>query len=294
MTWNVMTQGLGPDWYDASMPREDHDWNTRAPRVQQWLQDTDPDIVGFQEALGVLDADGRPTNLLDGMLPDRSWANINHFLPILYRHSLFGLIDSGVVEVFAGSDASPWQRYCSWARLAHRPTGRELLVFNTHLQPFQNRTVADLRSATITRLVHQMRRIDPGYATPAVLTGDFNALDDETRPVFADHLIKLQGDGWRNAGEVAGRDRSEVPGVSTHNGFGAKAAGSWHYRLISTAGKNYDYVWVRPGIRVLDRQTVTGPGVRRLRLNDGRRYPFFADGPVPSDHCPVLARIRVA
>ena len=32
--------------------------------------------------------------------------------------------------------------------------------------------------------------------------------------------------------------------------------------------------------------------LRRLKLSGGRRYPFFADGPVPSDHCPVLARVR--
>lgn len=288
-----MTQGLGPDWYDPSMPAQDHLWATRAPRVREWLQHADADVIGFQEALGVLDAAGRPSNLLAGMLPDRSWANIDHFLPIAFRTSLFDLDDSGVVEVFEGNDTSPWQRYCTWARLIHRPTGTRVLVYNTHLQPFQTLPVAKLRSATVGRLIDTMHGLNPKYRLPAVLTGDFNARSDETRAVFVDHLRKLTADGWRNSADIAAKDTSEVPGASTHNGFGARAAGAWHYRMISTVGKNIDYVWVRRGTSVLERQTVTGPGVRRLQLADGKRYPFFADGPVPSDHCPVVARVRI-
>ncbi|MFT4217146.1 MAG: endonuclease/exonuclease/phosphatase family protein [Micropruina sp.] len=294
MSWNVMTEGLGPDWYGPSMPREDHLWATRAPRVQQWLRATDADVVCFQEALGTRDAAGRPSNLMVGMVPDRGWANIDHFLPIMFRASLLELHDSGVTDTFAGNKTSPWQRYCSWARLRHRATGRELLVFNTHMQPFQTIDIARLRSATISRLISVMHAADPGYRTPAVLAGDFNARADERRPVFSDHLTKLKKDGWRNSATIAAHDSSEVPGVSTHNGFGVKAAGAWRYRLISTSGKNVDYLWVRAGATVPDRETYTGPGVRHLKLADGRRYPFFAEGPVPSDHCPVLARVRFA
>lgn len=286
-----MTQGLGPEWYDDSMPAEDHLWQTRAPRVRQWLQATDADVVCFQEGLGTRDADGRPSNLMVDMLPDRGWANIDHFLPIMFRTSLLDLQDAGVTEIYPGSATSPWQRYCTWARLRHRPTGRALVVFNTHLQPFQTPEIARIRSATVGRLIETMRSVDAGYRLPAVLAGDFNARDDERRPVYVDHLRRLTADGWRNTSRIAARDRSPVRGVSTHNGFGAKASGGWHYRLISTAGKNIDYLWVRSGARVLERQTYTGPGLRWLTVS-GRRYPFFADGPVPSDHCPVLARVR--
>ena len=291
MSWNVMTQGLGPDWYDASMPAEDHLWQTRAPRVRQWLRATDADIVCFQEGLGTRDADGRPSNLMVGMVPDRGWANIDHFLPIMFRTSLLELAGQGVVEIYPGSGSSPWQRYCTWARLRHRSTGRELVVFNTHLQPFQTPEIARIRSATVSRLIATMRDADPGYRLPAVLAGDFNARDAERRPVYVDHLRKLAADGWRDTRDVAARDRSEVAGASTHNQFGARAGGTWRYRLISTSGKNIDYLWVRDGARVLDRQTYTGPGVRWLTVA-GQRRPFFADGPVPSDHCPVLARVR--
>ncbi len=287
-----MTQGLGPDWYGSSMPRQDHLWATRAPRVQQWLQATDADVVCFQEALGTRDAAGRPSNLMVDMLPDRGWAHIDHFLPIMFRESMLELRDSGVTEIYPGSQTSPWQRYCTWAKLRHRATGRELIAFNTHLAPFQTIEIARIRSATVSRLIDTMRHADPGYRTPAVLAGDFNARADERRPVYSDHLRKLQADGWRDSARIARRDTSAVRGVSTHNAFGATVAGSWHYRLISTSGKNVDYLWVRPGATVLERQTYTGPGIRRLKLSDGRRYPFFADGPVPSDHCPVLARVR--
>ena len=286
-----MTHGVSPKWYDASMPTEDHRWQARASRVRQWLRATDADVVCFQEGFGTRDDEGRPSNLMVDMLPDRGWANIDHFLPIMFRASLLDLAAEGVVEIYPGSKASRWQRYCTWARLRHRATGRELVVFNTHLQPFQTPQVARIRSATVSRLIATMRSVDAGYRLPAVLAGDFNARDDERRPVYADHLRKLTADGWRNASGIADRDLSEVPGARTHNGFGARASRTWYYRLISTSGRNIDYLWVRPGARVLDRQTYTGPGVRWLRVA-GRRRPFFADGPVPSDHRPVLARIR--
>ncbi|MFT3970609.1 MAG: endonuclease/exonuclease/phosphatase family protein [Micropruina sp.] len=294
MSWNVMTEGLGPDWYGSSMPRRDHRWATRAPRVRQWLRATDADVVCFQEALGTVDDQGQPSNLMVGMLPGRGWANIDHFLPIMFRASLLELRDAGITEIYPGSTTSPWPRYCSWARLRHRSTGRDLMVFNTHQAPFQTTAIARIRSATVSRLIRAMRAADPGYRTPAVLAGDFNARADERRPIYSDHLRKLGADGWRDSARIARRDLSAVRGVSTHNGFGVKVGGTWRYRQISTSGKDVNYLWVRPGATVIDRETYTGPGIRRLKLPDGRTYPFFADGPVPSDHCPVLARVRFA
>lgn len=293
MTWNVMTYGLGPDWYDPAMPREHHDWAVRAPVIERWLHRADADVIGFQEAQGVTDAQGRPANLMTGMLPGHGWALIDHWLPIAYRQSVFEMLDSGVVRIHESSAESPWERFCTWARLRHRPTRRELMVFNTHLQPFQTWTIAGIRSATVTRLIEVIREVNPGHRLPAVLTGDLNARDLDTRPVFVDTFSKLQGDGWRNSSVVTRRNSSEVPDVGTHTGFGAEAARRWRYRLIATRRKNYDYVFVRRGMRVLDYRVDTGPGVRRLRLPDGRQYWFFADAPVPSDHCPVRATVRI-
>lgn len=287
-----MTQGLGPDWYDPSMPRADLDWQTRASTVQRWLAFADPDVVGFQEGLGVTGDQGRPSNLMVGMLPDRGWANIDHFLPIMYRLSMFDLADAGVVQIYPGSEQSPWQRYCSWARLAHRPSGSHLFVFNTHLPPFQTAAVATIRAQTVATLIGHLHRLNADYAVPSVLTGDLNARSNESRPVFREHLTRLAADGWRNSEALARRDLTEVPGANTLNGFGAKVDGRWHHRLIAKTGRDYDYVWVRKGTTVATWQTVLGPGVRTLPVN-GRRYPFFADGPVPSDHCPVLASITV-
>lgn len=227
------------------------------------------------------------------MLPGRGWANIDHFLPIMFRTSLLELRDAGITEIYPGSTASPWPRYCSWARLRHRGTGRDLMVFNTHQAPFQTIAIARIRSATVKWPVRAMRTADPGYRTPAVLAGDFNARADERRPIYSDHLRKLGADGWRDSARIARRDLSAVRGVSTRNGFGVKI-GTWLYRQISTSGKDVDYLWVRPGATVPRPGDLHRAEVRRLRLPDGHTYPFFADGPVPSDHCPVLARVRFA
>ncbi len=88
-------------------------------------------------------------------------------------------------------------------------------------------------------------RLDPSYPVPAVLVGDLNARSNETRPVFREHLTRLAADGWRNSDALTRHDTTTVPGASTLNGFGAKLGGQWHYRLISTTGPDYDYVWVR-------------------------------------------------
>ena len=131
----------------------------------------------------------------------------------------------------------------------------------------------------------ELNRLDPSYAVPAVLTGDFNARSNENRPVYREHLTRLRADGWRNSESLARHDTTQVPGASTLNGFGAKIDGRWYYRQISRTGTDYDYVWVRKGAAVATWQTVLGPAVRRLRVN-GRSYPFLPTGRCP----PITAR----
>ena len=77
------------------------------------------------------------------------------------------------------------------------------------------------------RPVGELNRLDPSYAVPAVLTGDFNARSNENRPVYREHLTRLRADGWRNSESLARHDTTQVPGASTLNGFGAKIDGRW-------------------------------------------------------------------
>ena len=142
------------------------------------------------------------------------------------------------------------------------------------------------------RPVGELNRLDPSYAVPAVLTGDFNARSNENRPVYREHLTRLRADGWRNSESLARHDTTQVPGASTLNGFGATIDGRWYYRQISRTGTDYDYVWVRKG---------AGGGYLANRARPGgasaegerAQLSILADGPVPSDHCPVLAHITV-
>ena len=90
------------------------------------------------------------------------------------------------------------------------------------------------------RPVGELNRLDPSYAVPAVLTGDFNARSNENRPVYREHLTRLRADGWRNSESLARHDTTQVPGASTLNGFGATIDGRWYYRQISRTGTDYD------------------------------------------------------
>ena len=159
---------------------------------------------------------------------------------------------------------------------------------NTHLDPFQLLPQAKARSAEVSLVISQLRRLNPGWKVPTVLLGDLNTRSDETRSIYRDALVKLPNAGLRNAAPIAARDASRVPRASSKNDFGTEIDGRWRYRAIRTDAMTYDYAFVSPGITARNWQVVTGPGVRRI---DG--HPFFADGPVPSDHCPVQVELSV-
>ena len=282
MTFNLLTPNLTGADFRAPVIDSEVRLSSRVPVMARWIRDANPDIIGLQE--NEADPPRRlPLTLLAPLLPEYEVIRPRLNVPLLVRRKAFAVTSSGALDITQGR----LSRHVAWYRVRHRRTGQELLVANTHLDPLQKAHRASQRAVEATEVAALLTKVNPGGALPVVLLGDLNVRADETRSRFVAPLTTLAGAGLKDAADIAALDVSRVPGAASLNSFGAAVDGRWTYRAIRTDGYRYDYVLVSRGIPVRTWQVVTGPGVRTIH---GR--PFFADGPVPSDHCPVQAELE--
>lgn len=237
----------------------DNVWELRKELVFDVLRTHSPQVVGLQEALGF------QIEEIKTALPQYAHVGIGRdpnstgeYSAILYRSDRFEVLESDTFwlsetpEVRSTHWGNKIVRICTWARFRDKISQRSFYVFNTH---FDHRSQESrVRSAGL--ILHRMaNRSHP--EDPAILTGDFNAGEDNE----AMRLLRTQSalvDTFRAA-------HPNTTGVGT---FGA-----WTGK---TNGEKIDYVFVEPDIETLTASI--------LRDNDQGRYP--------SDHYPVNARIR--
>jgi endonuclease/exonuclease/phosphatase family metal-dependent hydrolase len=245
--------------YNVRNGRSDQDenrWSLRAPTFVAMLRSLDADLIGLQEpfafqledilaacpeyqAVGVGREDG-----------DRE----GEFCPILYRSSLFELIESGTFWLSDTPEipgSSTWGnrvvRICTWAQFTRLGDRSEFLHFNVHLD--HESDLSRLRSADL--LLSRM----PDDA-PVILTGDFNVGE-------SDEVIQRFTAKWIDAVRAINPDGPEI---GTFNGF-----------QPDFGPERIDYIFVSPNIRV------QSANIRREHLN----------GIWPSDHAPIVASIEL-
>jgi endonuclease/exonuclease/phosphatase family metal-dependent hydrolase len=141
----------------------------------------------------------------------------------------------------------------------------------------------------VAAIIAVLGELDPEHRTPAVLTGDLNIHSTGLHTKEPAPLDLLARAGFRDSLRSTARDASPVDHAATLNAFGTEVDGTWRYRAISRSHLRIDYVFVAGEASVASYQVVTGPGVHRVG-----GQPYFADGPVPSDHCPVMVDLAVA
>lgn len=281
MTYNMLTPNLGGAHFRAAVKDSDVRLSNRVPVMARWIRGANPDIVGLQE--NEANPPRRlPVGVLAPLLPAYEVIHPRLNVPLLVRKKAFDVLADGSLDITQGH----LPRHVGWCRLRHLRSGHVVLVANTHLDPFQKAYKASERAAEAREIVALLEKLNPGGTLPTILLGDLNVRATETRDKFAAPLVSFAGAGLRDSATLAAEDISKVPGAASLNSFGAEVGGRWTYRAIRTDGYRYDYIFVSPGIDVRTWQVVTGPGVRMI---DG--HPFFADGPVPSDHCPVQAEL---
>jgi endonuclease/exonuclease/phosphatase family metal-dependent hydrolase len=252
-------------------------WANRRAMVVEILREQAADFVGLQEAL---------RTQLDDIGPIAPYARIGvgradgrdggEFSPILYRQDRFALEQTGTFWLSPTPEAPGslgWgnsvTRICTWGRFAERRTGRRVYVFNTHLdhesQPARARGV-ELIAARIAA------RATPD---PVFLMGDLNAGEDN--PV----VRYLTG---RDARASEGPE-PVPPSPALVDTFrvarpGDAVVGTTNAWTGETTGPKIDYIFAAPppATEVLEAAI--------LRTNSDGRYP--------SDHYPVVTRLRVS
>lgn len=235
-------------------------WTERRRQLLDLLDQQSPDVIGMQEAL---------KHQLDEvrlLLPRYGRAGVaredgheaGEYAAVLFRTDRFELVESGN---FWFSDTPDVPGSTGWGNRVTRMCtwarlrAREGGAVITVFNVHLDHESQPSRERSVELLLERIPGIARG--TPAIITGDFNA--GEANPA----VERLRRAGWRDAHRVL------HPGdtiVGTYHGF----------RGDST-GEKIDYVFVPPGAAVLES--------RIIRSAVAGRYP--------SDHFPVVARIRL-
>jgi endonuclease/exonuclease/phosphatase family metal-dependent hydrolase len=245
-----------PDWTPAA-------WQARRGALERAARALDADLLALQE-IEVHDGarsleDPRLGWLLAALPGHRAAAarfagGVTPGQPILYRASVFALLDEGFafyddpdasfqsLRAFAG-----YPDAVTWARLRHRASGRALAVFNVHFHFLD--AGQRLRSAGQVLALAQAAQ---ARGDAVIVLGDFNARRNSRT------LEMFRAAGFRRAG---------AQGATFHFNTGLHLFGAIDHVLHDGA---------------------TAPAAPPVTWRGG------AGGRPPSDHYPVLADLRLS
>jgi endonuclease/exonuclease/phosphatase family metal-dependent hydrolase len=257
-TLTVMTYNLR-----FASPKPPNAWPTRRPLVREVIQQIAPDVFGTQEGLYEQLKD------IAADLPDYEWIGLgrnggsrDEFMAVFFRKARleplafdhFWLSDTP--EVIA---SNTWgtnnRRMVTWVKFRDRQTKQEFFLWNTHFDNVSQ--TAREKSAKLVR--ERVAALDTKL--PVILTGDFNAAAG-ANPAY--RILTDDGffsDTWVTAKERKGEN------LSTSNSFEA----------VRQNGVRIDWILTRGAF------TVDSAGIET----------FSRDGQFPSDHFPVVTRLRM-
>ena len=246
----------------------DNDWTARRSLLFHVVREQAADLIGLQEALSdqiTEIAAAVPGFATVGVGRDDGGI-AGEYAAILFRESRFRVAEAGTfwlsdTPTVPGSKS--WgnnvTRICTWARFIDRK-GHGLWHFNVHLD-HQSQRSRELSAAMLLRRIES--RAFP--SEPVIISGDFNV--GEGNPAIA---VLTGGRKPDQTAPFVDTFRVLHPGlqeVGTFTGF----------KFGATMGDKIDYVLVQPGTEVLNAEIV--------RSSRDNRYP--------SDHFPVIARVRL-
>jgi len=247
-----------------------HGWSNRREMVCRTISRFRPGILGLQEPLrhqvdDILQALGDYALIGVGRKDGKTKGQ---YSCILYRTDRFSLLDSGTFWL-SDTPETPgsitwgnfWTRICTWARLANRWTGRAFYVYNVHLDNISQRS----REKSVQLLSGRIH--DRDYKDPFIVTGDFNAGEDNVAVRF----LKGQTVDGLGKAPLAMKDtyrllNPHLDKVGTQTGF-----------MGIGGNKKIDYIFAGPHIKVLQAEI--------MRIDYNGRYP--------SDHFPVTATLLI-
>ena len=217
--------------------------------------------------------------------------------PVCYRKSRFEALDKGTFWLSETPDTpglKGWgaacPRVCSYLILRDRSTGRKFCFANTHT----DHVSALAREKGMLLVIERMKKF--GEGVPIVFTGDHNCRETESPAKAVSAILKdalyvsenRQRGSWRTFSGWKWQDRETLavealkftPEVrNAKKGSPDAAKNFFGGHPYEKFGARIDYIYVSPGVRVLDFETVNAP-------RPGKKL-------YPSDHFPVVATIEL-
>jgi endonuclease/exonuclease/phosphatase family metal-dependent hydrolase len=239
-------------------------WPTRRPLMRELIQQLAPDVMGTQEGVYSQLKD------LASDLPEFEWIGLGReggsrgeFMAVFYRkarleplaYDHFWLSDTPEV-MNSASWGNTHRRMVTWVKFRDRENGNEFFLFNTHFD--HQVQAAREKSADLIR----KRVAALNTQLPVLLIGDFNSVAGANKAYDVLTAEKFLTDAWLTAPEKHGE------GVSTFNDF----------KPAEMKGERIDWILTRGDV-----------AVERAEIST-----FGRDGQYPSDHFPVVARIKLS
>lgn len=237
-------------------------WPERRETLFNAIKTEDPDIIGTQECLEF------QAEEIAAALPGYRWFGVGReggageMMNVFYRTRSLTPVKTGnfwLSETPEVPGSRSWDTACTrmvtWARFFHIPSRRYITFYNTHFDHVSE----EARVNSAQMLSERIASIPADE--PVILTGDFNAVAEESEA-----WKTLTGNGLSDAWLVA--KKTEGPAV-TFGGFEAPK---------EERQRRIDWILVRGPISVASCETVL----------------YNEDGRYPSDHYPVAAELSVA
>jgi len=252
----LMTYNMLFDLYDHNLDEENR-WPNRLPRIVELIREIQPEIIATQELYPNQIEDLVPlindtyTFFTGQKDPD------GESFGIFYNKDRFELVDSSAKNPL------------SMVHLRDQKTGKQLLVFNTHM-PFSNIEKRELHARLIAEIVEPFAQ-----ELPTIFAGDINSfpnrMDLERLPFFdGDYILRILTSGsLKNAREQS--LLGHFGPISTFTSDG-KSADYNPFKGTGVPGVILDHIFVSDKVTVLTHAV----------------EPATVDQHFPSDHMPVL------
>ena len=276
-----------------------NDWLERRDDMIALIREMDLDVFGLQEV--------RPeqAKYLAEKLSEYAYVGehrgedrkSDEASPVCYRRDRFTALKSGTFWLSETPDVpgrKGWgaacPRVCSWLLLEDRRTGRRFCFANTHTDHVSEQA----RKEGMLLIIERMKKF--GAGVPIVFTGDHNCRETEAPAAAVSKILKnalyesettpqgpwrtFNGWKWRDV-EFSAVDAMKLPENVRNARKGspdAEKTKNGGY-VWEDCGPRIDYIYVSPGVRVLDYAT-------RCDARPGKKL-------YPSDHFPLTATVVI-
>ncbi|WP_231189210.1 endonuclease/exonuclease/phosphatase family protein [Haladaptatus sp. DYF46] len=202
-------------------PDDEYSWDERVSRVIKTVENSEPGVLGMQEALP-----HQYDDLRDG-IDEYEWYGVGRedgdrkgeMVPIAWHPDRFEAIETGEfwlsetpTKPSVGWDAD-LPRVTTWVSLRHRKTGRHLWFCNTHFSH-----VGETARSESAKLIRKRACQRTEEGEDVVITGDFN-----TKPSWEPYQIMTGTNGTSESPLADPRREADTDSVSgtwgTYHGF---------------------------------------------------------------------------